>query len=114
MSLWERAEGKRMSLLKGTHLPEAPCVGKGSGLRTSSQAFKSLKENCGFHTFTEYVLISFFEISFFLQILNRDFSGNPVIKTPCFQFRGMSSIPGQGTKVPHAKMHGQKKKKKKT
>lgn len=70
MSLWERAEGKIMSFLKGTHLPEAPCVGKGSGLRISIQAFKSLKENCGFHTFTEYVLISFFEISFFLHLSN--------------------------------------------
>ena len=42
-----------------------------------------------------------------------DFPGSPVVMTPCFQCRGMSSIPGQGTKIPHYSWHGQKKKKKK-
>ena len=43
-----------------------------------------------------------------------DFPGSPVVMTPCFQCRGMSSIPGQGTKIPHYSWHGQKKKKEKT
>ena len=31
-----------------------------------------------------------------------DFSGDPVVKTPCPQSRGVtSSIPGQETKIPH-------------
>ena len=32
----------------------------------------------------------------------RDFPGGPVLETPCFHCRGHGSIPGQGTKVPHA------------
>ena len=31
-----------------------------------------------------------------------DFPGGPVVKIPCFHFRGHGSIPGQGTKIPHA------------
>ena len=31
-----------------------------------------------------------------------DFPGGPVAKTPCSQCRGLGSIPGQGTKIPHA------------
>ena len=42
----------------------------------------------------------------------RDFPGGPVVKTPCFQCRGTGSIPGLGTKIPHAMLRGQKKKKK--
>ena len=41
-----------------------------------------------------------------------DFPGSPVIKTPCFYFRGTGSIPGWGTKILHATWHSQKKKKK--
>ena len=43
----------------------------------------------------------------------QDFPGGPVVKTPHFQGRGMGSIPGQGTKIPHAMQHGQKTLKKK-
>ena len=42
----------------------------------------------------------------------RDFPGRPVVKTPHFQCRGLS-IPGQGTKMPHALQRGQKKQKQK-
>jgi len=41
-----------------------------------------------------------------------DFSGGPVVKTPCFHSRGMGLIPGQGTKIPHTVQHGQTLKKK--
>ena len=42
-----------------------------------------------------------------------DFTGGPVVKTPCFQCRGGAcSIPGLGTMIPHAARLGQKKKKK--
>ena len=40
----------------------------------------------------------------------RDFLGSPVVKTPHFQCRdagGVGSIPGQGTKIPHAAWCGQ-------
>ena len=40
----------------------------------------------------------------------RDFPGSPVVKTLCFQCRGTGSIPGLGTKIPHAMLSGQKKK----
>ena len=43
----------------------------------------------------------------------KDFPGSPVVKTPHLHCRGHSSIPGQGTKIPRAAWHGQKKKKKK-
>ena len=43
----------------------------------------------------------------------QDFPGGPVVKTPSCQHRGTSSIPGQGTKIPHAAWCGQKIKKKK-
>ena len=38
----------------------------------------------------------------------RDFPGSPLVKTLCFQAEGVSSIPGQGNKIPHAVCHGQK------
>ena len=38
----------------------------------------------------------------------RDFPGSSVVKTPCFYGGGMGSIPGQGSKMPHAMRHGQK------
>ena len=31
-----------------------------------------------------------------------DFPGGPVVRTPCFQFRGTGSILGWGSKIPHA------------
>ena len=38
-----------------------------------------------------------------------DYPGSPVVKTPHFQCRfGMGSMPGQGTKIPHAMQHSQK------
>ena len=40
-----------------------------------------------------------------------DSPDGPVIKTPRFQCRDLSSIPGQGTKIPYAVGHGQKMKK---
>ena len=40
----------------------------------------------------------------------RDFPGGTVVKTPHSHCRGS---PGQGTKIPHAVWHGQKKIKKK-
>ena len=43
----------------------------------------------------------------------RDFPGGPVVKTPHFQCKGMGSISGQGTKIPHAMWQGQSIKKKK-
>ena len=36
----------------------------------------------------------------------RDFPGGPVVKTPHFHCRGMGSIPGWGTNIPHIKKHG--------
>ena len=32
----------------------------------------------------------------------KDFPVGPMVKTPCSQHRGHGSIPGQGTKMPHA------------
>ena len=42
-----------------------------------------------------------------------DLPGSPVVKTLCFQSRGMGLIPGQGTKVPNAVWCGHKVKIKK-
>ena len=36
-----------------------------------------------------------------------DFPGGPVVKIPWFQCRGMGSIPGWETRIPHAVWHGQ-------
>ena len=41
-----------------------------------------------------------------------EFPGSPVVSTQCFNSRGPSSIPGQGTKILKDVWHGQKKKKK--
>ena len=38
--------------------------------------------------------------------MSRDFLGDPAVKTACSQCTG--SIPGWGTKIPHASMCGQK------
>ena len=43
----------------------------------------------------------------------QDFSGGPVVKTLPSNAGGTASIPGRGTKIPHAAQCGQKKKKKK-
>ena len=40
----------------------------------------------------------------------RDFPGSPVVKTPSFHWRGVGSIPGWETKIPHAARCRQKKK----
>ena len=34
-----------------------------------------------------------------LQNRNREFSGGPVVRTPCFHCQGSGLIPGQGTKI---------------
>ena len=34
-------------------------------------------------------------------------SGGPVVRTPCFHTGDTGSVPGQGTKIPHAEQHGQ-------
>ena len=39
---------------------------------------------------------------FWKKTLVWNFSGDPVVKTPCSHCRGHSLIPGQGTKIPHA------------
>ena len=39
---------------------------------------------------------------------SQDFPGSPVVQTLHFQCRAVDSIPGQGTKIPHAMWHGQK------
>ena len=41
--------------------------------------------------------------------LGRDFPGGVVVKTPAFTAGSMGLIPGQGTKIPHAAQHSQKK-----
>ena len=43
----------------------------------------------------------------------REFPGGPVLRTPHFHCQGPGSIPGQGTKIPQAAQHDQKRKKKK-
>ena len=41
---------------------------------------------------------------------DRDFPGGPVVKTPPSNEGGTGSIPGRGTKIPHAAWRNQKKK----
>ena len=48
-----------------------------------------------------------------LRIRNRDFPGGPVVKTLPSNAGGVGSIPGWGTKIPHAVGCSQKLKKKK-
>ena len=47
--------------------------------------------------------------------MSGDFPGGPVVKNPTLSMRGAGSIPGQGTKIPHAmeqlSPQGQKRKK---
>ena len=40
-----------------------------------------------------------------------EFPGSPVVRTRHFHCLGWSSVPGQGTKIPQAIQHSQKKKK---
>ena len=44
------------------------------------------------------------------QLKEGDFPGGPVVKTLGFHCRGISSIPGRGTKTPHAVWPKKKKK----
>ena len=37
-----------------------------------------------------------------IKSLSRDFPGGPVVKNPCSNAGDEGSIPGQGTKIPHA------------
>ena len=41
-----------------------------------------------------------------------EFPGCPVVRTQCLYFWDPTSMPGQGTKIPHAMLHGQNIKKK--
>ena len=54
------------------------------------------------------------ELVFSLKSLFWDFPVSPVLKTPLFIAGGKSSIPGQGTKIPHAMGCGQNQKNPKT
>ena len=40
------------------------------------------------------------------KTLTRDLPGSPMVSTPPSNARGAVSIPGQGTKIPHAVWHG--------
>ena len=40
----------------------------------------------------------------------REFPGGPVVRTCHFYCGGLGSVPGQGTKIPQAMQHGQRKK----
>ena len=42
----------------------------------------------------------------------KDLSGDPVVKTLPFKAEGVGSIPGQGTKIPHAQGQNPKQKQK--
>ena len=46
-------------------------------------------------------------LSWLLVIPIRDFPGSPVVKTPCFQYKGCNLIPGWGIKIPHTTWCGQ-------
>ena len=39
-----------------------------------------------------------------IKSLSRDFPGGPVVKNPCSNAGDEGSIPGQGTKIPHASL----------
>ena len=54
------------------------------------------------------------ELAVSIKNQGQDFPGNPMVKTPSFCCRGEGSIPGKGTKIPHAEKGGQKVKKKST
>ena len=67
-----------------------------------------------FHRLSVYdvVLILALNVNLLLKFKMRGFSGGPVVKTlRASTAGGTSSIPGQGTKIPHATQCGQKKKK---
>ena len=57
------------------------------------------------------VLTRFTQETYF-KCVSSGFPGSPMVKICTFNAGGMGSIPGQGTKIPHASWHGQKKKKK--
>ena len=38
----------------------------------------------------------------YLEVVKRDFPGGPVVKNPPHNGGDAGSIPGQGTKIPHA------------
>ena len=52
------------------------------------------------------------KLYFLRNILLKDFTGSPVVKTLCFHCRGYGFHPWLGTKIPYASRHSQKKKKK--
>ena len=45
----------------------------------------------------------------FKLLISKEFPGGPVVKMCCFQRQGPRSIPGWGTKIPHALQCGKKK-----
>ena len=46
--------------------------------------------------------MDFISMSIFIRNLYRDFSGGPVVKNLPYNAGNTSSIPGRGTKIPHA------------
>ena len=49
---------------------------------------------------------------FLLEFMFWDFSGGPMVKTLCFQSRGVGLIPGCETKIPQGTRYAQKLKRK--
>lgn len=52
------------------------------------------------------------EFKLYIYFKKRDFPGSPLLRTPCFQYRGMGSVLSQGTMIPHVLWHSQKTKRK--
>ena len=124
-----------------SHKKSLLCVPENSHLQYHPMIFLTKKEKTCFqilkyskHNFTRFpkslllgvpcVLVRTFQRNrtsrmcvyrerFIISNLLKDFPGTPVVKTPCFQCRGVGSIPGQGTKIPHAMQYVAKKEKKK-
>ena len=65
-----------------------------------------------FHWICAYFIFWNILFSSLIKYLNRDFSGSPVIKTPCFQFRGCEFDPWSGNQDPTCHNAWPKKKKK--
>ena len=67
-----------------------------------------------------FLMLGASQVEFFLKVFTVFFYLKVILGTslavqwltPHFHFRGTGSIPGRGTRIPHAAQHSQKKKKK--
>ncbi|XP_066869657.1 protein FAM210B, mitochondrial isoform X2 [Kogia breviceps] len=71
--------------------------------QSKSQQLKKIFQEYGAVGVSLHIGISLISLGMFYTVVSRDFPGDPVVKNSPYSAGDAGSIPGQETKIPHAK-----------